>query len=210
MIKFSREAVSKTKVGKLIENERQLSLIEQLEEKKKRIANGFERGWIIIDGTRPIYVRSRWEANLLFYFEYLKKEGKIKNWFYEQKTFWFNVKRGINNYKPDFKIVENDGSEYWIEVKGYFNKDDLNKMKKMAKFHPNDRIKILCSDDGFAKIHEKFPEFKFEKYASYDLISEKKFLIKGWDQPFKTKEEIQKLIPLPMKRPKGKKKGLSC
>ncbi|MNY10954.1 hypothetical protein D3C86_1439580 [compost metagenome] len=165
-----------------------------------------------MEDDRPIFVRSRWEANLVFYFEYLKRQGLIKNWYYEEQVFWFDgLRRGITNYKPDFKIVENDGSEYWIEVKGYFTRDDLVKMKRMAKYHKHVRIKLLCSDEGFAKIHEKHPTFKFEKYASYDLISEKKLLIKGWDQPFKTKDEIQKLIPLPMKRPKGKKKrDISC
>lgn len=207
MIKFSREALSKTKAGKREENKNQLLLHHEIvEEKKKRIAEGYERGWILLEDERPIFVRSRWEANLVFYFEFLKKNGSIKNWFYEKETFWFEgVKRGTNNYKPDFKIVEPNGEEYFIEVKGYFTRKDLTKINRMKKYHPNIRIKILSNDLGFKKIHESFPDLSFEKYASYDMIKEKSIIIKGWDSPFKTKEEIQKFIPLPMKKPKPKK-----
>lgn len=207
MIKFSREALSKTKAGKLIENERQLLLHEKIEEKKKKIAQGYEHGWILLEGDRPIFVRSRWEANLVFYFEFLKKQGKIKNWLYEHETFWFEgIKRGTNNYKPDFKIIENDDSEYFIEVKGYFTKKDAIKLKRMQKYHPNVRMKVLSNDKGFEAIHKNFPDLKFEKYSSYDMISENSYLIKGWNSPFKKKDEIQKFIPLPMKKPTSRKK----
>lgn len=207
MKKFSREALSKTAAGKIIENEKQLLLHDQVQEKKKKIAAGYEHGWIIINNDRPMFVRSRWECNLVFYFEFLKTKGAIKNWFYEEKTFWFEgIRRGITNYKPDFRIVENDGSEYWIEVKGYFTQKDHTKMMRMKKYYPDVRIKILSSDKGLQQIHEKFPSFSFEKYASYDLIAESKDFIKGWGSPFKKKEEVQHLIPLPMKKPVARKK----
>lgn len=206
MVKFSRVSLSKTKAGKLIENERQLLLHEKVGQKKKAIASGYDRGWLLLDGDRPIFVRSRWEANLVFYFEFLKKNGSIKNWFYETKTFWFEgIKRGTNNYKPDFLIIENDGSEYFIEVKGYFTKKDKVKMDRMKKYHPNVRIKILSNDKGLQNIHSKFPDFIFDKYASYDLISEKSSIIRGWGSNFRSKDEIQKFIPLPMRKPKSKK-----
>lgn len=205
MVKFTLKALSKTKAGQLIENERQLSLHEKVLEKKKKIASGYEHGWILLSKERPLFVRSRWEANLVFYFDFLRRAGKIKNWFYESQTFWFEgIKRGTNNYKPDFKIIENDGSEYFIEVKGYFTRKDYVKITRMYKYHPNVRIKILSSDKGFERIHSDYPGFNFEKYASYDLISESKGFVFGWDSPFKKKEEIQKYIPLPMKKPKKK------
>lgn len=207
MIKFSRESLAKSKAGKLIENERQLLLHEQVEKKKKAIASGYEQGWILLEGNRPLFVRSRWEANLVFYFEFLKNKGSIKNWLYESKTFWFEgIKRGTNNYKPDFKIIENDGSEYFIEVKGYFTKKDAVKLKRMAKYHPHVRLKLLSNDKGFEQIHKNFSGLTFEKYSSYDMISENSIMIKGWGTEFKKKEEIQKFIPLPMKKPRAVKR----
>lgn len=206
MIKFTRDALSRTKAGERIDNQLELLKHEEVLQKKKRIAEGYERGWIVIGQDRPIFVRSRWEANLICYFQWLKETGVIKNWFYESETFWFDgVRRGTNNYKPDIKIIEHDGGEYYIEVKGYFTRKDLTKFKRMAKYHPNVRIKILSSDKGFAQIHKDFPDFSFEKCRSYDMISESSSMFKGWGQPFKKKEEIQSLIPLPMKKPKSKK-----
>lgn len=205
-MKFSLEVLSKTKAGQRLDNERQLLLHERVEQKKKAIASGYEKGWILIDDERPLYVRSRWEANLVFYFEYLKNQGLIKSWAYETEIFWFaGIKRGTNNYKPDFKITENDGSFYFIEVKGYFTKKDAVKLARMKKYHPEIRMKVLSSDSGFSKIHENFPNISFEKYASYDMIAEKSYLVKGWGSPFKTKDQIQKYIPLPMKKPTAKK-----
>lgn len=207
-MKFSRKPLSQTKVGELLEDKRQLSILDEIKEKKKKIAAGFNHGWIIIDGERPLFVRSSWERNVVFYFEHLKKQGEIKAWYYENKTYWFDgIKRGINNYKPDFTIIENDDSEVIVEVKAFFTNDDKVKMLRMAKYHPNVRIKILSDDRGFERIREKYPTLSFEKYTSYDFICERKYLIKGWDQPFKKKEEIQHLIPLPMKRPKARKKS---
>lgn len=205
MVTFSREALSKTKAGKLIENQNQLTFLENLEKKKKAIASGYEHGWILLEGDRPLFVRSRWEANLVFYFEFLKRNGSIRHWYYESETFWFDgIKRGTNNYKPDFKIIEANGDEYFIEVKGYFTQKDAVKLKRMAKYHPHVRMKVLSNDKGFQSIHKNYPELQFEKYASYDMISEKSGMIKGWNSPFKKKEEIQKHFPIPMKKPKKK------
>jgi hypothetical protein len=207
-MKFTRKALSQTKVGELLENKRQLSVFDEIKHRKKQIAQGYQHGWIVIDGDRPLFVRSTWERNLVFYFEYLKKQGLIKAWYYEHKTYWFDgIKRGTNNYKPDFTLIENDDSETVIEVKAYFTNKDKIKLQRMAKYHPHVRIKVLSDDAGFRSMHTRYPTLPFEKYTSYDMIKEKKYLIKGWDQPFKKKEDIQHLIPLPMKRPKAKKKN---
>lgn len=206
MIKFSREALSKTKAGQRIENERQLLLHEKIEEKKKRIAQGYERGWILI-GDRALFVRSSWEKNICFYLEYLKQQGQIKEWFYEGKTFYFHkIKRGTNNYKPDFRIIKNDGSEFWIEAKGYFTRKDYVKLNRMRQYYPEVTLKLLSTDSGFERIKNDYPKLKFEKYTSYDFMKSRSAMIKGWDSPFKKKEEVQQYIPLPMKRPKAKPK----
>lgn len=204
-MKFTTESLKDTAAGKLLQNKK---AIESVQHKKKAIAKGYEQGWIIVGGDRPMYVRSRWEANLVYYFEFLKQQGKIKAWYYESETFYFEgLKRGTNNYKPDFKIIENDGTSYFIEVKGYFTRKDYVKITRMRKYHPNIGIKILTNDKGLIQIRKDYPNLKFDIYASYDMIAEKSYLVKGWNSPFKKKEEVQHLIPLPMKRPKKVKKN---
>ncbi len=115
--------------------------------------------WRTIGGQRK-YFRSRWEANFARYLEYLKANNHIRFWRYEPKIFWFEgIKRGTNNYLPDFKVTKLDGTHYWVEVKGYMDAKSKTKIKRMKKYFPDEelivrgkkwfgenasKIKILC------------------------------------------------------------------
>jgi len=117
--------------------------------------------WRTIGGKR-IYFRSTWEANYGRYLEYLKTEGYIKDWEHEPKTFWFEgIRRGTVSYLPDFKVYKNNGSHYWVEVKGFMDAKSKTKLKRFAKYFPlevmevkdskwfknnNSKIKIICSE----------------------------------------------------------------
>lgn len=48
-----------------------------------------------------------------------------------------------NNYNPDFKIVKENGETLYIEVKGFFDRDDRRKMLAVKAQHPKIRICIL-------------------------------------------------------------------
>lgn len=96
-------------------------------------------------GGKTIFVRSSWEANIVAYYEFLKNKNEIKDWEYEPKTFWFeSIKRGVRSYKPDLLITNNDGSNFWIEIKGWMDDKSKTKLKRFAKYYPNE---IMCLID---------------------------------------------------------------
>jgi hypothetical protein len=103
----------------------------------------WKQDWAEIGGKRNFY-RSRWEYRYALYLEFMKKYNHIIEWEHEPKTFWFEViKRGTNNYKPDFKIVFPSGNEEWHEVKGYMDSKSATKIKRMKKYYPDVILRII-------------------------------------------------------------------
>lgn len=103
--------------------------------------------WAVIGNKPPIFFRSSWEYYYAIFLEKLQQEGKIINWKHEPKCFWFDgIKRGVVSYLPDFCITHNNGSEEWVEVKGYFDSKSQTKMKRMAKYYPNVNIRLVGAD----------------------------------------------------------------
>lgn len=100
-----------------------------------------------------LFVRSRWEANYARYLNWLISMGEIKSWEYEPDEFVFPVKRGNIRYLPDFKIINNDGSIEYHEVKGYMDNDSRVKLKRMEKYYPD--IKLILIDKDVYKSIEK-------------------------------------------------------
>jgi len=101
------------------------------------------KGWFEIDGKR-MYLKSLWEKRYCQYLSLLKQQGEIKDYWYEAEVFWFEgIMRGTNNYKPDFKIEENSGIISFVEVKGYTTPKDKTKWKRMAKYHPQVKLRII-------------------------------------------------------------------
>ncbi|UOF90815.1 hypothetical protein LSG31_00585 [Fodinisporobacter ferrooxydans] len=96
-----------------------------------------------------MYVRSRWEANVARYLNFLKDQKKIYKWEYEPDTFWFEkIKRGTRSYTPDFKIWDTEDSDsYYWEVKGYMDQKSRTKLDRMKKYFPNVRIELICKKE---------------------------------------------------------------
>lgn len=118
-----------------------------------------KRGWRII-GDRKIYLRSEWEARVAKYLQTLKEISQIKDWEHEPETFWFNeIKRGVRSYLPDFKVTMEDGSHYWIEVKGYMDKRSQTKLKRFRKYYPGEQL-FIFDEDWFSKNGNKLLEGK--------------------------------------------------
>jgi hypothetical protein len=103
--------------------------------------------WAIIGDKEPIFFRSSWEYYYAIFLQKLKQEKKIIDWVHEPKTFWFpEIKRGVRSYLPDFCIKHLNGSEEWSEVKGFYDSKSITKMKRMAKYYPQIKIRLVGSD----------------------------------------------------------------
>jgi hypothetical protein len=95
-----------------------------------------------------IKFRSRWESNYALYLEWLKTNGRIRDWKYEPVTFWFEkIKRGVRSYTPDFQIWTNAGTDHFIEIKGWMDKRSLTKLKRMRIYHPKVEIRLFVGKD---------------------------------------------------------------
>lgn len=100
-------------------------------------------GTFIIGGKKHFY-RSEWEVNIAAYFEFLKKNKEIIDWEYEPHTFWFlKIKRGVRSYRPDFRITRKNGSQYYVEVKGWMDDKSKTKLKRMGIYYPEIEIDII-------------------------------------------------------------------
>lgn len=102
--------------------------------------------WATI-GNKKIFFRSSWEYYYAIFLEKLRLEGKIRDFFHEPKCFWFNgIKRGVVSYLPDFQIIHNNGSEEWCEVKGFMDSKSKTKLKRMAKYYPEVKIRVVSKE----------------------------------------------------------------
>jgi hypothetical protein len=101
------------------------------------------KGWLEVDGKR-MYLKSKWEKRYCLYLSFMKKHNHITDYWYEPETFWFEgIKRGTNNYKPDFKVQFPSGNIEFYEVKGYETAKDLTKYKRMKKYHPHIILNVI-------------------------------------------------------------------
>ena len=120
--------------------------MKYMNDRTKDITNPYSRckhGWVDIGGKKNFY-RSAWEPNIAAYFEYLKSIEQISDWFYEEDTFWFDkIKRGVRSYTPDFKILDNNGDTYYVEVKGWMDEKSKTKIKRMAIYYPEIKLYIF-------------------------------------------------------------------
>ena len=106
----------------------------------------WKQEWKVVGGQR-IFFRSRWEYRYAMYLQLLKEKGEIIDWKHEPKIFWFDgIKRGTNNYKPDFLVIHKNGAEEYIEIKGYMDAKSKTKIKRMAKYHPNVLLRVVEKD----------------------------------------------------------------
>jgi len=120
-------------------------------------------GWRTV-GRKKVWFRSRWEANVARYFQYLKQQGRVRRWEHEPETFWFEgIKRGCVSYLPDFRVTWPDGGISYVEVKGYMDSKSKTKLKRMAKYFPEVEL-ILIDQNYYSDIERNFKD-----------------LIKGWE-----------------------------
>jgi len=133
-----------------------------LKAQKTRVKNGTKhkaRGnwraeWATINRKKSFY-RSRWELNYAYYLEFLRKQGCIKKWEHEPKTFWFEkIKRGVRSYLPDFRVTHLSGKIEYHEVKGWMDQRSKTKIKRFAKYYPEE-ILIVVQAKEYNEIRKK-------------------------------------------------------
>lgn len=118
--------------------ERKTSDKPKLINKSKKVRTS-KSSWVEVPNKR-ICVRSSWERNFVFYLQWLKDRGDIIDFHYEMKTFYFGaIKRGCVSYKPDFYIEAVSGN-YWIELKGFLDNKSKTKLKRFAKYFPDEKL----------------------------------------------------------------------
>ena len=106
----------------------------------------WKQDWAVIGGKRNFY-RSKWEYRYALYLQLLKEQNHIKDWVHEPRTFYFDgIKRGTNNYKPDFMVTFPSGKQEYFEIKGYETSKDLTKYRRMAKYHPDIVLNVIKGD----------------------------------------------------------------
>lgn len=96
-----------------------------------------------IDG-KMFHFRSKAEYDVAEYLHLLKQSGYIKDFAYEQTKFCFpSEAEPIKTWLLDFDILENDGSFYYIEVKGRVEPDTKSKLKLLNTYRPEVRVDMV-------------------------------------------------------------------
>jgi hypothetical protein len=103
------------------------------------------------------FFRSSWEANYARYLNMLINQNIIIKWEYEPDEFEFvKIKRGNRYYKPDFKVFYSDGSYEYHEVKGYYDKTSLTKLKRFRKYFPH--LSLIMIDEQWFKANNNLKQ----------------------------------------------------
>lgn len=131
------------KLDELLSKQKPILPKAVLTKKEKKKESIYKSGWIEVGGQR-IFVRSSYEQNYTRFLQYRVEIGEIKAWEYEPETFYFEkIKRGCSSYRPDYRITELDGSNYWIELKGFLDPKSITKLKRFAKYFPSEKLILV-------------------------------------------------------------------
>lgn len=114
-------------------------------EPNKRIVKvmGNQRVTAIVGGKK-CYFRSKFEYAWAKYLQWLKEQKQIRDWSYEPQLFTFagEITAPVQ-YRPDFKIVELNGTEFYQECKGYHDGSTNRKFQRMAKHYPGTVMELV-------------------------------------------------------------------
>jgi len=123
-----------------------------------------------------INARSGWEANFA---RVLKSYGIPFE--FEPAVFTFPVKRGNKSYKPDFFLPGNQSE--WIEIKGYFDKNSMIKMRRFKKYYPDEWSTLTMIISKSSKASREFcAQHEVPNVLFYqDIAKIYKDRIKGWE-----------------------------
>jgi len=133
-------------------------------------------------GTAPdlgktVY-RSGWERN----FARVLKLNKIK-WEYESKLFEFDrPKNSAVAYLPDFHILDYEGEEIWVEVKGRVMPGTFSKLMGFKENYPEEFAKLYAICEKGTKADKFFKRLGIPILMYYqDMRKEYKDRIPTWE-----------------------------
>ena len=134
-------------------------------------------------GGKKCRFRSLFEYRWSQYLELLKFGGEIMDWRYEPEAFQFPD----SSYRIDFEVTQRDGTYVYHELKGHQDGRANQKLKLMAKYHPN--IKIVFVRQRLPKHGKEAAKLRTTaKYVERIIDAEREIFpsIKGmiqWDPP---------------------------
>jgi len=106
----------------------------------KSVTDSYTRGKNVYGGKtkwysyKDIKVQGTFELRTCFILDKMLELGIIKDWEYTKDRIKYKDSKGKNrNYLLDFKILENAGCYYYLEVKGYTTDDDFLKWEKVRE-----------------------------------------------------------------------------
>lgn len=106
-----------------------------------------------------LYLRSSWESNYCRYLNLLIERGEIVSWEYEPKIFHYPLKRGNIHYTPDFKVHVTEEDYEWHEIKGYMDDNSRVKIKRFAKYYPEESARLVIIDKTrYKEIKDEFAQ----------------------------------------------------
>jgi hypothetical protein len=123
---------------------------KKISETRKKM---FKNGELNVTGgnTRWIHyknikVQGSYEYRMCVVLDKMKKEEIISNWEYTNDRFPYVAKDGNKHtYILDFKVFRNDGTFYYIEVKGYIREND--RLKWEAVKDSGSEIEVIFEQD---------------------------------------------------------------
>lgn len=123
----------------------------------------YHQEWRTVGG-KEIFFRSSWEWRYAVYLQWCKEKGFVKFWAHEPKTFWFeSIKRGVRSYLPDFWVQNDKDETYYVEVKGYYDRRSVTKIKRFRKYYPQEKLVLVDSKwfrENGKKLSVLIPEYK--------------------------------------------------
>lgn len=123
-------------------------MVDRLRDNPSNMYSRTHKGWVDFDSGKRYFFRSGWEMRYAAHLDVLLKGKAIKDWTYEEDTFWFEkIRRGVRSYTPDFKIYYKDDSVEYHEVKGYMDAKSKTKLNRMRIYYPEVKIIVIGSKE---------------------------------------------------------------
>ncbi len=116
-------------------------------EKSKRLVINYNNTRVTATiGGKLCKFRSKLEHNYALYLQFLKEQGEIKDWNFEQMNFIFKDEiKGAKSFLVDFDVLNNDGTFEHHETKGWLKGVDVTKFRRVAKYWPEAKLTLIMS-----------------------------------------------------------------